>query len=215
MIFIAATDASKWSTPKSWTNWAMGQWVNTGTGLSWEDSRSIIARSTLSPLGVEFIGARGQAVGVVANEVRVDAVFERRRLGGWVAHRGARLRLEIIKFGKSEDDQVFCDYTISISEFRGDILNRIWKILKTVRNFTVLYIVLQVLTGVETAAAAVGLVVVGGWDLGAALAFALPLGFPLLVLQAALVLGWIHQRRVSEPLAVSDPSPVGAVRRAA
>jgi len=70
----------------------------------------------------------------------------------------------------------------------------IWTILRTIRNFTIAYVVLQVVTGIQTAAAAVSLVVIGGWSLGSALAFALPLGMPLLVVQAGLYLVWRQTR---------------------
>lgn len=74
-------------------------------------------------------------------------------------------------------------------------LQRIVGLFRTLGNFTVAYVVLQVLTGVQTAAAAVGLVVLGGWNIGSALAFVLPLGFPMLIIQGGLFLTWYYGRR--------------------
>ena len=53
--------------------------------------------------------------------------------------------------------------------------------------YSVAYVVLQVVTGIEVALVSVALVLWKGWPLLGALAFTTPFGLPLLVIQAALV----------------------------
>jgi len=53
--------------------------------------------------------------------------------------------------------------------------------------YSVAYVVLQVITGIEVALVSVALVLFAEWPLVGALAFTTPFGLPLLVLQAALV----------------------------
>lgn len=48
------------------------------------------------------------------------------------------------------------------------------------------YLFAQVATGIEVALAAVALVVAYGWPLHSALAVTIPLGFPVMLMQAAL-----------------------------
>ncbi len=53
--------------------------------------------------------------------------------------------------------------------------------------YSVAYVVLQVITGIEVALVSVALVLFAEWPLVGALAFTTPFGLPLLVIQAALV----------------------------
>ena len=53
--------------------------------------------------------------------------------------------------------------------------------------YSVAYVVLQVITGIEVALVSVALVLFAEWPLVGALAFTTPLGLPLLMIQAALV----------------------------
>jgi hypothetical protein len=72
----------------------------------------------------------------------------------------------------------------------------LFQVLRNLRSFTVTYVVLQVLTGIETVGAAVALVVAGGWDLPAALALTIPMGMPLLIVQGSGVLFWRYGRNL-------------------
>ncbi len=69
------------------------------------------------------------------------------------------------------------------------------KILRLMKRYIVLYVMLQVATGVEVGLTATGLVIFGGVSLPVALAVTIPMGFPLLLLQAWFALAWIHNDR--------------------
>ena len=61
------------------------------------------------------------------------------------------------------------------------------EVVRRLAVYSVAYVVLQIITGIEVALVSVALVLWWGWPLVGALAFTTPFGLPLLVLQAALV----------------------------
>ena len=71
-------------------------------------------------------------------------------------------------------------------------------IMGRLATYTLTYIALQIVTGVEVGIGAVALVLGAGWTMPAALSFATAAGFPLLLLQGALAIafheGWLIPR---------------------
>jgi hypothetical protein len=85
--------------------------------------------------------------------------------------------------------------------------------------YTLTYIALQIVTGVEVAIGAVALVLGAGWNMPAALSFATAAGFPLLLLQGAAAIAF-HEgylfprvskrgadRKARAAVATSEPNP--------
>ena len=87
---------------------------------------------------------------------------------------------------------------MNLDVLEGSLLNVVRGLLPRLAAYSVTYVVLQIVTGIEVGVATAGLVVAAGWSMPTALSFMTAVGFPLLIIQGAFAValheGWLLPR---------------------